>query len=324
MLILNNGDLAKCVSYDEMLKAVEKAYTIYEDGSFFMPDRTHVDYRQKNILYMPCFLDHVFGTKVLTIFPENAKKGVPTLDGLMLLNDYETGKTVAMMDGITITALRTGAVGGTAIRYMTPETVQSVGLIGAGVQGYYQVVYACMVRGFRKIFLYDAFRKDYTDFIMRLRKEISPDVEIVVSDTAEALLRESEVIINATPATAPTMPNDAELLKGKHFVGIGSYKPNMREYPDALFSLLENVYIDTDIALEESGDLIQPIEAGLLKTDQLRRFGRLMKSPEEIMSISRKTTLFKSVGMSIFDVVAADLLYHKALEYNLGYSVGSN
>ena len=318
MLILSKDDIAKIVSYDEMLGAIEKAYTIYEDGDFYMPDRTHVDYGQKNILYMPCFLDHVFGTKILTIFPDNVKKGLPSLDGLMLLNDYETGKAVCLMDGITITALRTGAVGGVAIRYTTPETVQCVGLIGAGVQGYYQLVYACMVRGFRKVLIYDAYRKDFSEFIARLKTEIPAHVEIAICDNAENLVREAEVIINATPSTEPTMPNDADLLRGKHFVGIGSYKPTMREYPDALFPLLDYVYIDADIALEESGDLIQPIDAGILKTEQLRRFSKLMREPKEIQEISSRTTLFKSVGISIFDVVAAELLFRKATEKEIG------
>ena len=321
MLILNNRDIAGLVSYEEMLEAIERAYTIYEDDDYFMPDRTHVDFQQKNILYMPCFLKDVFGTKILTIFPENTQKGIPTLDGLMLLNDYETGKPVCLMDGVTVTSLRTGAVGGTAIRYTTPETVASVGLIGAGVQGYYQLVYACKVRAFKKVMIYDAFRKDFSEFIGRLKKEIAPDAEILVCSDAESLLRESDVIITATPSGEPTLPNETELLRGKHFVGIGSYKPHMREFPDRLFALLDHVYIDADIALEESGDLIQPIESGILKTGQLRRFSALIRNPQEIRDIAQKTTLFKSVGISIFDVVAADLLYKKAREKGIGYEM---
>ncbi|MDL2252840.1 ornithine cyclodeaminase family protein [Ruminococcaceae bacterium OttesenSCG-928-I18] len=321
MLVLSNEDISKIISYDEMLAAIRRAYEIYEEGSYYMPDRIHVDYRQKNVLYMPCFLKEVFGTKIVTIFPENIQKGIPSLDGLMVLNDLDTGAPLCMMDGKTVTALRTGAVGDVAIQTTTPETVKTVGLIGAGAQGYHQLLYACKVRPFEKVFLYDAYKKDLSDFTARLGKAIPPSAELIVCDNAEDLVRQSDVVISATTATSPPIPDKAELLRGKHFVGIGSYKPHMREFPDALFSLLDFVYYDADIALEETGDLIQPLASGILKREQLKRFSRLLQDPAEIKEIADKTTLFKSVGVSIFDMVAADLLYNKAREKGVGYSL---
>ena len=321
MLVLNNQDISKIVSYEELLGAVRTAYDIYESNAYYMPDRFHVDYESKNILYMPCFLEHSFGTKILTIFPDNINRGLPALEGMMLLNDHETGAPTCIMDGKTVTALRTGAVGGLAVQYTTPASVKTVGLIGAGAQGYYQLVYATKVRSVEKVFIYDAFYPDLSSFATRLRNEIPAHVEIILCEESEALVRASDVVITATTATASVMPNNTELLRGKHFIGIGSYKPHMREFPDALYSLLDHVYIDTDIALEESGDLIQPIKAGLLQAEQLRRFSRLIRQPEECKQVAQGTSLFKSVGMSIFDIVTANLLYQKAQELGIGYSM---
>lgn len=323
MLVINNDDILNIVSYKEIIDAIEYAYKVYNDESYYMPDRFHVDYKNKTLLYMPCFVEGSLGTKILTIFPENVNKGIPSLDGLMLLNNYETGEPTCMMDGKTLTALRTGAVGGVGIKHTTPEDVKSVGLIGAGAQGFYQLIYACQVRNFEKIYIFDPYSKNIESFVERLQKQLSLKVEIIICNDSKYLLKKSDVIITTTTATSPTLPENPELLKGKHFIGIGSYKPNMREFPDALYPLLDSVYVDADIALEESGDLIQPMDKWILDKNNIKRFSDflLSASDEEKERVKNSTSLFKSVGIAIFDLIVAERIYKTALEKNIGYEV---
>lgn len=320
MLYLNEKDINKCISLNEIMNEIEKAYKIYEENKFHMPDRIHVDHKNKTILYMPCFLEDTFGTKVLTVFPENREKSKPVIDGLMLLNDYDTGETVSILDGKTLTALRTGAVGGTGIRYTTPKDVKVVGLVGAGVQGFNQLRFACEARDIEKIIIFDLFKEKLPAYIGELKTEI-PGVEMVSAETTEELLKESEIIITTTTANEPVFPNKKELFEGKHFIGIGSYKPYMREYPDALISVLNKVYIDTEFAKEETGDLSQPIEKGLLKDSQIETFGDYLLNERNKGEIVKGTTWFKSVGMALFDIVVAQLIYEKAKEKGIGQRV---
>ncbi|NLB08224.1 MAG: ornithine cyclodeaminase family protein, partial [Clostridiales bacterium] len=112
MLILNEHDLRKLVSWPQMIDFVEEAYRIFARGEFLMPDRLTVTRGRDTIAFMPCFTNEIFGTKFLTLFLDNPAKGYPYLDGLMFLNDVENGKTPSFMDGRSLTALRTGAVGG--------------------------------------------------------------------------------------------------------------------------------------------------------------------------------------------------------------------
>ncbi|MCR2043926.1 ornithine cyclodeaminase family protein [Anaerosalibacter massiliensis] len=320
MLYLNEKDINKCISLNEIMNEIEKAYKIYEENKFHMPDRIHVDHKNKTILYMPCFLEDTFGTKVLTVFPENREKSKPVIDGLMLLNDYDTGETVSILDGKTLTALRTGAVGGTGIRYTTPKDVKVVGLVGAGVQGFNQLRFACEARDIEKIIIFDLFKEKLPAYIGELKTEI-PGVEMVSAETTEELLKESEIIITTTTANEPVFPNKKDLFEGKHFIGIGSYKPYMREYPDALISVLNKVYIDTEFAKEETGDLSQPIEKGLLKDSQIETFGDYLLNERNKEEIVKGTTWFKSVGMALFDIVVAQLIYEKAKEKGIGQRV---
>ncbi|PAB60710.1 ornithine cyclodeaminase family protein [Anaeromicrobium sediminis] len=316
MLYLNERDIKRSVSLKDVMEGVEKAFHIYKDKNFFMPDRIHIDKEPNTLLYMPCFTKDIFGTKIISLFPENTHKNLPVIDGLVLLNNIETGKPVGMLNGAYLTAYRTGAVGGVGVKYVTPEDVTSLGLIGTGVQGFYQVLFACEARDFKKVTVYNRTKEKVEGFIARLKKEL-PNMEIVSADTTEELVKNSEVIITATSSNEPVLPDDEELLKGKHIVGIGSYKPDMHEFPKSLYGLIDNIYIDNDFACEESGDLITPLNEGWIEKEQVKLFTELMDRKVE----KGETTLFKSVGMALFDMVVSQIIYEKAKEKNIGQKI---
>ena len=168
MLFLSEQEMWQSVTLEDVMDAIEDAYAIHKSGNYKMPDR-FIAQRDKNMmLYMPCFLDSVIGTKMLSEFPDNPSLGIPYLNGLMILNNAKTGLPKAIMNGSALTAMRTGAVGGVALRYLAPEDAASVGLVGCGMQGLHQLLYACEVRPITDIYLYDAYAKDLSGFIERL------------------------------------------------------------------------------------------------------------------------------------------------------------
>ncbi len=321
MLILNEQEILQSVNLDDVMDAVEEAYKVYIGKDFFMPDRLHVDNGQKTLLYMPCSAGGRLGTKYLTLFPENIPKGLPTIYGLMVLNDYETGKPLAILDGKLITALRTGAVGGVGMRNICPETTTSVGLVGAGVQGYYQLMYACHVRNVSSIYIYDKHQSGLDAFVKHVEGIVKEGTKIEVCTDVRSLLERSELVITATTSNNPVLPDDEALLKGKAYVGIGSYKPTMREFPPAMIKAADHIFIDMDFAKEESGDLSQPLEDGLLAEERILSFGDYLAHCAEKEKVKQGTVWFKSVGMALFDVVIADKIYKKALEQGIGTKV---
>jgi ornithine cyclodeaminase/alanine dehydrogenase-like protein (mu-crystallin family) len=325
MLILNEKDMRSAVSLTQVMDQVEEAYRIFASGDFYMPDRPSVTHGENTLLYMPCFLKDGFGTKFLTLFPNNPKKGLKYIDGLMLLNDGETGKTLAIMDGSYLTSLRTGAVGGVGIRCFTAEASQSLGVIGIGTQAFYKILYGVEARELKDVYLFNHSPKDFDTYIADLKTALGSDRKLPnfhVCDSAEDLVRHSEIVITATTSTHPVMPNDPDLLRGKHFIGIGSYKPEMRELPAAIWQLADHVYTEMPYACEESGDLSQPLSEGLLTLDQVKFLGDLLtenhrpKPPEK-----GETTFFKSVGMGLLDLKVAQLIYAEAIRKGLGQQV---
>lgn len=317
MLFLNEKDIREIFQYDEIINSVEKAYNIYEENNFSMPDRISVNNKTDELLFMPSFTENIFGTKILTIFPENSKNNLPVIDGILLLNNINTGEIVSMMDGKTITEIRTGAVGGVGIKHTTKEDCKSVGLIGIGVQGLIQLQYACAVRNIETINIFNRNTEKTEKFIEKLKEKISKDIIIKTYDSTYDLVKNSEIIITTTNSKNPVVPDDEKLLKGKHFIGIGSYQKDMREYPDSLLKIVDNIYIDTEFAKEESGDLYQPLKDNILSEEKIINFSKFLKNKDNI----GETTLYKSVGMSLFDIVVGEDIYKKAVKNKLGQTI---
>lgn len=322
MLYLGQRDIENLVSFDELMDSIELAFKTYQKKNFKMPDRIHVHRGEDTVLYMPCFTDSIFGTKILTVFPKNTEKKIPAIQGVMLLNDVETGKPIAMIDGASLTAYRTGAVGGVGVRHTTGAKCQSVGLVGAGVQGFYQLLFTAKARNINTIYIFDIFKEKLEAFKEKLSEKL-PNIEINIVNDIKELVEKSEIIITTTTSNKPVLPNNESLFKGKHIIAIGSYKPDMRELPEGLFRSLESVYIDTNFAKEESGDIITPIKNDWIKEEQIKTFSELLINKKNELNMDGSTTLFKSVGMALFDLVVSEVIYIKAISNGVGQIINN-
>lgn len=314
MLILNARDIENCAAAVDLVAAVEQAFLVQEDGAYTMPDRLHVEHGGNVLLAMPAFANDRFATKLVSVFPEST----PAIQGALLLNDGADGRPLALMEGAVLTALRTGAVSGLGIAHTTPAAAASLGLFGAGVQGFRQVLFACGVRPIGRVTVHDPHHPDLPGFLDRLRKRL-PGVEFGVAEDARELVAASEIVITATTSTTPVVPADPALLAGRSYVGLGSFRPDMREFPDALMEVLDRVVVDTDLARSESGDLRIPLESGQLDSPKIVRLGQVIRGSDTLDPDG--TTLFKTVGMALCDLVVARALHRQALADGIGTTV---
>jgi ornithine cyclodeaminase len=318
MLYMNADHITRALTLKEVMKCVEEALHIYEDRAFVMPERMAVPSGEEDLLLlMPCVAGDHMVTKLVSVYPGNKARGRPVIDGVVVLYDRSTAEVLSLMDAKAITAMRTGAVTGVSVAYLSRPNAHAVGLVGCGVQGYYQLLYACAAREIDQIALYDIEPGAILRLGERLRAAL-PDVHVQAADSAEELLRVSDIVITATTARKPVFPDDPELFVGKHCVAIGSFEPEVREYPDALFSLVEKVWVDIDFAKEESGELLIPLRKSLLREDQVETLGHFIESGRPPDRGAHGTTFSKSVGMALFDLTTARLAYAKALELGLG------
>jgi len=313
MLFISKKDINK-ISQNLIQDAVKKAYELVLNNTYNMPDRIHVQDEQNTLLLMPCFSNEFFATKLVSVFPDAVKLNQPAVNGVLVLADNRTGQPLAVMDGAALTAERTGAVGGLGVDLLTPANLKTAGILGAGVQGLSQARYLLFNRGITQLWIGDLSLASADKMAQTLKHEF-PNVTYVTTDISEELVENSQLIVAATTSSQPLFRDDPALVKGKTFISIGSFKPDMKEFPDAVISTADHVYVDTLFAAKESGDICIPLENKVVELGKIKPFANLL---EKSISMENKTIFFKSVGMALFDLTVASAVYKLALKEKMG------
>lgn len=319
MLILSNDNIQRVIQISEVTDSLEYAYELYDMSKYVMKQRVQLPKDQNTLLLMPCMTYGMMGVKIASVFPDNVD--VPVTQGLQILMDGKNGKPKAMINGTTLTNIRTGSLGALAIRHLSSSKVKTIGLVGTGVQGIHQLIAACEERDFNKIFLFNRNKKKTARFICKLKKQINPEINIFAVDDLEEVVQQSDIIITATTSKDPVLPNDPSLYKYKLVIGIGSFQPTMREFPESLFKCTSRLFIDTIDAKNETGDVIDPLKYNWLQDSQVIPFSDVIVKKHSIEKNSEDPILFKSTGMALFDVVVANKVYQRAKELQIGQTV---
>jgi ornithine cyclodeaminase/alanine dehydrogenase-like protein (mu-crystallin family) len=296
----------------DLLDAVEAAYRDVAAGRDHSPLRSHVALDGGDLLLMPGVREGGGGAsvKLVTIVPANAARGLPTLHALVVWLDAATGEPLALMDGATITAMRTGAASGVATRLLARPDSETLAVIGAGGQAEWQVRAVLAARPIRRVLVHARSAEARSAFATRMSDALGVPVEPV--DSAELAVREADVVCCATTSSEPVF-DAAWLRPGTHVNGIGAFRLGMVELPPELFERAGLVAVDSRAAaMAEAGDVVAAIERGLLAEAQLVELGTVgrewveSREPDAI-------TAFKSVGLAIQDVAAAELVGRRLL-----------
>lgn len=327
MLFLSGEDILQALDCEASMAAVEDAMRRQESGRFTMPERTSIEGASPNscLLLMPCRTERSLTTKLVSVFPSNAERGLPLIDGVVSLFDAETGQLQALLDGKALTARRTGAVSGLAIRFLAAPDATTLGVVGAGVQAVEQIRHAAAARALTHVRVFSRTLEESAAFCLRVAQEY-PAITFEALHSVDELLDSSEIVLTATTARQPVLPDDPGRYRGKLCIAIGSFEAEVREYPDAVFADLEGCWVDTLHALDESGELGLPLVSGALARDQISTLGaRILQADAGDASPSgpgEQTRFFKSVGMGLFDLCAAEAALAGAQAAGLGQPLG--
>lgn len=269
---------------------------------------------------MPVYLPgcEQIGLKTVTLFQENPRRGLPVIHALFLIMDGRDGRPLAVMDGEYLTALRTGAASGLATDLLARGQARCVAVLGAGVQGRTQLEAVCAVRPIERAYAVDVDGGKAEAFAREMSDKLS--IPVAAAET-EAAVSDCDVLCTATPATEPLF-SDQLLKPGAHINAVGSYKPEMREIPEATVARARVIVDSRAACLAEAGDLIQPIQAGLIDEDHVStEIGELAAGARQGRTSEEQITLFKSVGNAVQDLAAASRALTRAEQLGLGVEI---
>jgi ornithine cyclodeaminase/alanine dehydrogenase-like protein (mu-crystallin family) len=318
MLVLSGDDLMKLFRPAALIEAVESAARAQDENRVIVPKRLRVDWMDNSLLTMPAVATKAAAVKIVSVIPSNAARGLPVINGLVVLNDGETGLPLAAMNASVLTALRTGAVGALGVKYQTPQDISSVGIIGCGVQGAWQAIFACALRPIRTVLATSRSPARFEAFSATVQRH-APGVRLAWCQNARELLGHTHVIITATTTNEPVLPDDARLLQDKHFISVGSYKPDMQELPDSVYRLAGELAVDTPDARHEAGDVINPLQRGILAGSNIYPIGECVRGIRKVDTAV--TTAYKTVGTAIYDLFAAESVYRSARAQRIGQEI---
>ncbi|MGJ0507698.1 MAG: ornithine cyclodeaminase family protein [Methylocystis sp.] len=309
--IIDAETTCQSLPFKQLIEALDEGFT----NDYIAPVRHHHSLKRREgndatLLLMPTWTEsssseQLIGVKTVTVFPGNPAKGLPSVTSTYLLSDGETGRQLALIDGNVLTARRTAATSALAARYLSRPDARRLLLIGTGQ------VARLLPQAYRTVLPIDHIQvwNINRGSAERLAAALnSAGIAASVADDLESAIADADIISAATLSTSPLI-RGKWLKPGQHVDLIGSFTPGMREADDeAIRKSL--IFVDSTTALHESGDLIQPIESGIIdQSDVVATLPELCKKVHPGRQAPDQITCFKSVGSGVADLIAAKLVF---------------
>jgi ornithine cyclodeaminase/alanine dehydrogenase-like protein (mu-crystallin family) len=313
MRVVSADGIDGVLTFPDLIDALAEAFR----GDIVTPARHHHDIERPGhpgtLLLMPAWTGAAgsgagfIGTKIVSVFPDNSAKKLPSVLGTYLLMDGDTGAPLAALDGTRLTLWRTAAVSALAARHLAREDTSRMVMVGAGALAPFLIRAHMSQRPLRKVTIWNRRPENARRLAYALCTE---GVPAGATEDLEGVVCAADLISCATLSTAPLV-RGRWLKPGAHLDLVGAFNLKMREADDEALQGA-SVYIDTDRAKTEGGDVAQALASGAMAEDDVRgdlftlcrgrSVGRV--SPDEI-------TVFKSVGTALADLAAAILVWRR-------------
>jgi alanine dehydrogenase len=294
-IILNEEEVRKRLRMEELIPAMGDALRDLSAGAVLQPLRTVLSISPHNAFLgvMPAS-GRALGAKLVTFYPQN--KEVPTHHAMVLLFRPETGEPLAVMDGRLITEMRTAAVSAAATKLLARTDTKTLTILGSGVQARSHLEALRLVRSFGEVKIWSPCNAE----------RFAQEFNVHAARSAEEAVRGADVIVVATSATTPVLRGEW-LAPGVHINAVGATRPNWRELDGEVLHR-STIYVESrEPALKESGDVIAADK-------ELIEIGEVIAGKQSGRKSADQITLFKSVGVAIEDLTAAELVLKKRAE----------
>jgi len=321
ILILNHTEVEKLLPMAECIPVMAEALTALAKGQVHQPLRMVVRPPDAAGLMglMPAYISGeraAYGLKAVCIFPGNSAKGKDAHQGSVMLFSAETGELLALMNASAITAIRTAAVSGVATHLLAREDAGDLALIGSGVQARSHLAAMACVCPIRRVRVASRKWEHAQKFVAELEPHFTFPIEPV--ESVEAAVRGADLIVTATTAFEPILRCEW-LSPGAHLNVVGSSIPTTREVDTATMAAA-SLFVDRrESTLNEAGDYLFAMREGAIGPEHIRaEIGEVLIGAKPGRITSEEITLFKSLGLAVEDLAAAEYVYRQAQAKQVG------
>ncbi len=327
MLILNADEVRQALPMHQAIAAMKDAYASLSNGTAGVPLRTRLQIPNHNALslFMPAYMKSDSGEalaiKVVSLYPHNPARGLAYIQAAVLVLEADTGRAIALLEGSTLTAIRTGAGSGAAIDLLARKDSKVVAVLGAGAQGRTQLEATCEVRNIETVFIFNPTKVKARAFAEEMAGRNSIPEDIRVANTPHEAIENADIICTATTSSTPVF-DDIDIKAGAHISAVGAYTPQMQEVPVETTARARVVVDSYVTVMDEAGDIVQAIQAGAIhESDIHAEIGEIILGLKVGRESEHEITFFKSVGNAVQDAAAAQLALQNARKMQLGREV---
>ncbi|MDM9559266.1 ornithine cyclodeaminase family protein [Bordetella petrii] len=306
MLIIDTEQTRRALAFPDVIAALRDAFLA---GASVPPRHVHSiesGGARGTSLIMPAWNEQgYFGVKVINIFPENTRQGLPGLHAVYTLYSARTGVPLAQVDGDVVTVWRTAGAAALGASYLARPDARVLLIVGSGRIAGLLAPAMRAVRPIERVLVWNVRPEGARALAASLAGQ-GFDAQAV--EALEPAVRQADIVSCATLSTEPLV-RGAWLRPGTHLDLIGSFKPDMKETDPACFDGTE-VYVDTDEAPTKSGDLLAAFEAGVLAPAAIRgTLADLISGQAPGRTAASQVTVFKAVGSALEDLTLAAMVY---------------
>jgi len=327
MLILNADEVRRALPMHQAITAMKDAYASLSNGTAVVPLRTRLQIPSHDALslFMPAYMKSDSGEalaiKVVSLYPHNPSRKLAYIQAAVLVLEADTGRAIALLEGSTLTAIRTGAGSGAATDLLARKDSKVVAIFGAGAQGRTQVEAVCAVRNIETVFISNPTLGKARAFAEEMAGRNSIPNDIRVANTPQEAIENANIICTATTSSKPVF-DDQDIKPGTHISAVGAYTPQMQEVPIETVARARVVVDSYVTVMEEAGDIVKAIQAGAIhESDIHAELGEIILGSKVGRESEDEITVFKSVGNAVQDAAAAQLALQNARELKLGKEV---
>jgi ornithine cyclodeaminase/alanine dehydrogenase-like protein (mu-crystallin family) len=320
--ILSQSDVRQAITMKQAVEAVKSGFAQLSAGQAEVPLRSVLPVPAADgvTLMMPAFLSVTgeLGAKIVSVFPRNLGRGLPTIHAVVVLVDSQTGQPIALLDGTYLTALRTGAVSGAATDLLARPDADVVAVFGAGAQGRTQLEAVCAVRDVSRALVVDLNVDAANRFVQDMRESPAAPPDLRVAHSAAEAASEAHIICTATTSSTPVF-SASDVRPGTHINAVGAFTPEMQEVDVAGLGKACIVVDSREACLAEAGDLIIPLRTERIPLPaEWLELGELVAGTKQGRGSREEITYFKSVGNAVQDVSVGGAVLEVAERLGLG------
>jgi ornithine cyclodeaminase/alanine dehydrogenase-like protein (mu-crystallin family) len=318
MLVLNQEEVERLLDMEGCIAAMEGALAALARGEVHVPLRFVMRPGDEPSLLglMPAHRaggTPLYSLKTVAVFPDNPKRGLDAHQGTVTLFDGETGEVRVLMNASAITAIRTAAVSAVATRLLARKDARVLGILGAGVQARSHLEALPLVRNFDTVRIFSR--------TLEHAQALAAQVGAEAVDTAEEAVRDADVVVTATSSAEPVLAREW-LKPGAHVNAIGGRPPQMTELDTATIADSAFYVGRRESAEAEAGDYRAAVESGAIGPDHIRaELGELVIGVKPGRSSEEEITVFRSLGLAVEDLAAAEYVLRRARATGVGTEV---